>query len=221
MQPTCYMCNEIATSAEHVPPKCIFPEKKDTGGRDYRKNLITVPSCNEHNLRKSDNDEYLMHIILWDHQNNEAARQQVDTKVTRTHEKFPGRLDFLKTFQARNINGILLDTFKYDRERIETELEYIARGLYFHEFHKINTDTLFVLPSSLDTEALDERNYQRIGARAVTKAYMDKFPKKGDNPEIFYYQINTSEGYNRLLLWMVFYGGFEVSVNTVARKDGL
>ena len=37
----CYKCDKEATGQEHIPPKCIFPERKDLDG-DYRKNLITV-----------------------------------------------------------------------------------------------------------------------------------------------------------------------------------
>ena len=50
---TCYMCDSIATTREHVPPKCLFPEKKDIGDDIYRQNLITVPSCDKHNTSKS------------------------------------------------------------------------------------------------------------------------------------------------------------------------
>ena len=53
----CYYCGEPAMSEEHVPPKCLFPEQKDTG-KDYRKNLITVPSCDKHNAGKSCDDEF-------------------------------------------------------------------------------------------------------------------------------------------------------------------
>lgn len=50
---TCYMCDAEATTVEHVPPKCIFPESKDLSSTDklldFRKQLITVPSCDDHN----------------------------------------------------------------------------------------------------------------------------------------------------------------------------
>ena len=42
---TCYMCERAPSSTEHVPPKCLFPEKKDIGSDLFRKNLITVLSC--------------------------------------------------------------------------------------------------------------------------------------------------------------------------------
>ena len=68
---TCYMCEQANTTPEHVPPKCIFPEVKDLG-IDYRKSLITVPSCDAHNLRKSKDDEYLMFVLTCSITNNEA-----------------------------------------------------------------------------------------------------------------------------------------------------
>lgn len=35
---TCYYCGKPATSTEHVPPKALFPEQKDSPeGVDYRK----------------------------------------------------------------------------------------------------------------------------------------------------------------------------------------
>lgn len=220
--PTCYMCEKQTTSKEHIPPRCIFPEGKDAGGKDYRKNLISVLSCDEHNSEKSENDEYLMQIIVWHFENNEAARRQADSKVMRSIIKHRKKSDFVKTLQYRNINGILLPTFIFDAERVQTELDHIARGLYFWEFRKKNTDPLVVLTPVLfntETENSYARNYQRQDLRAVTRRYMQNFPKKGDNPEIFYYQIDKSEGAGRLLLRMVFYEGFEVSVGTINKKD--
>ena len=60
---TCYMCDASATGREHVPPRCLFPEAKDIPGKDFRKKLITVPSCDAHNFAKSKDDEYLMTIL--------------------------------------------------------------------------------------------------------------------------------------------------------------
>ena len=58
MKNTCYMCYAPATGREHFPPRCIFPED-----RKYRANLIKVPSCDEHNSKKSKCDEYLKFVL--------------------------------------------------------------------------------------------------------------------------------------------------------------
>lgn len=61
----CYMCEATATSVEHVPPRCLFPEQKDLpSGVNLRKQLITVPSCEAHNTSKSKDDEYLLYALL-------------------------------------------------------------------------------------------------------------------------------------------------------------
>ena len=65
------MCSEPATSREHVPPSCFFPEKNE-----FRKNLITVPSCDKHNLVKSGDDEYLFAVISSHLESNQIARDQ-------------------------------------------------------------------------------------------------------------------------------------------------
>jgi hypothetical protein len=44
----CYRCESIATSREHVPPRNLFPEARETECVDFRINLITVPSCDAH-----------------------------------------------------------------------------------------------------------------------------------------------------------------------------
>jgi hypothetical protein len=56
----CYRCASRATSREHVPPRNLFPEASESGGVDYRLNLVTVPSCDAHNSAKSNDDEFLM-----------------------------------------------------------------------------------------------------------------------------------------------------------------
>jgi hypothetical protein len=84
------MCESIATSVEHAPPKCIFPEAKDTlSGEDYRKNLITVPSCDAHNLARSKDDEYLLHVLAASITSNNVGLNQFLTKSRRAFDESP------------------------------------------------------------------------------------------------------------------------------------
>ena len=85
------MCNAARTSDEHVPPKGIFPKKRDLPpGVDLRKQLITVPSCDVHNSEKSLDDEYLMYALVFGIQNNSTASEQVKGKITRAMCANPG-----------------------------------------------------------------------------------------------------------------------------------
>ena len=52
------MCEREGNTIQHSPPRCIFPEQKDSPpGVDYRKNLITVPACEEPNTARSKDDD--------------------------------------------------------------------------------------------------------------------------------------------------------------------
>src|SRR5207244_12042286 len=82
-RPACYMCESPATSREHVPPKNLFPEAKDTGGKDYRLNLITVPSCDLHNSAKNLDDEFLMFSLAGIVGNNSIGYRHRFGKVER------------------------------------------------------------------------------------------------------------------------------------------
>jgi len=85
---TCYMCNQEATSVEHAPPICVFPAKKDLPSqKDYRKNLITVPSCATHNAATSNDDEYLLYVLSSSITSSDVGLNQFLTKVKRSAER--------------------------------------------------------------------------------------------------------------------------------------
>ncbi len=88
---TCYMCDAVATTKEHAPPKCFFPARKDLsqGDVDLRKELVTVPSCEAHNTSRSRDDEYAMVVVVQHYQTNKTARNQFATKVIRALRRSP------------------------------------------------------------------------------------------------------------------------------------
>jgi len=86
----CYMCDKVATGWEHVPPRCLFPEQKDLPeGVDLRKQLITVPACDEHNSAKSKDDEYLLNVLVINLPANEIAKNHFLTKIKRAVQRNP------------------------------------------------------------------------------------------------------------------------------------
>src|SRR5690554_7592949 len=96
----CYMCENDATSREHVPPLCLFPEMKDTKGINFRKELITVPSCDLHNSKKSDDDEFLMLSLAGLIKNNPVGNFHQLTKANRSLKR--KNKDFLEKQILRN-----------------------------------------------------------------------------------------------------------------------
>lgn len=215
MPKECYFCGKPAKSREHVPPLCLFPEKKDLDdGIDYRNNLITVPSCDAHNSEKSRNDEYLQLIVVHGYFNNEAGRKHFNSKIIRALTRRPAMLAALydnKTLVV--VDAVPTVAVDIDRARFNDALVHVCQGLcYLHTGKawpkeiEIHTPMLLVMkgPDAGRVNDLVARLSKAvIGCLRETKRY-------GDNEDVFWYQILVDEAKGRLLSRMVFYGGFEV-----------
>ncbi len=170
---TCYMCEERATTKEHAPPRCIFPNKKDVAdGTDYRKNLITVPSCPEHNSTKSKDDEYLLYLLSASFSSNDVGLNQFMTKVKRAMTRKPLLASTLGS-SAKPVRihdtetDILHEAFalSIDNDRVNSVIEHCARALYFYQKNNkfigsVKTLSAFLLiPDQVD---LNEKKCQHI-----------------------------------------------------------
>ncbi len=209
---TCYMCDKIATTPEHVPPKCIFPEVKDLG-IDYRKSLITVPSCDDHNMRKSKDDEYIMLAVTCNIINNEVAMSQINSKIKRAWERNPNLAELLlRVNRPVEVNGILTTAFKVDTQRFKRSLEWIARGLYYNQYKKNWSEKIGIESPAmlfLEGEHAPKTNmiFSQIGAGV--NHVLEDLPKIGDNPDVFWCQMLHDKP-KELLINMMFFGGFQV-----------
>jgi hypothetical protein len=136
---TCYMCDAIATSVEHAPPLCLFPEiEEDELRRDFRRNLITVPSCDTHNSAKSRDDEYIRLELVSSIGANKHGYQLARTKIARSIARRPSlMLSLLQkstpAFVLDNESQQRIETLRIELDplRVYTVLMNIARALYF------------------------------------------------------------------------------------------
>ena len=221
MSVTCYMCDAPSTSREHVPPKCIFPEKKDSPkGVDFRRNLIKVPSCDRHNLHKSKDDEYLMFVLSCAFRGNEDQNNHFTSKVMRAFSRKPyvyrSFMKDLSPLYLKSPEGDVLRTasFRVDLERFHNAIFQIACGLFFYQYGKkwqggyqVITNELLALdsPNAVETnEAI-----QRGGVR-ISKIF-ENYPRYGENDRIFAYSI-VSDDQDRNAIYMKFYEGIEITV---------
>ena len=84
----CYMCDQTAVGDEHVPPRCLFPKAKDLpNGINLRKDLITVPSCADHNSEKSREDQYFLNVITSCEIINDVGREHYRRQIRRQNER--------------------------------------------------------------------------------------------------------------------------------------
>lgn len=215
------MCQNIAISKEHVPPKCLFPEPKDIGGLNLKKNLITVPSCEIHNMGKSHNDEFLMFSLAGIINNNKVGQQHFYTKVNRALRR--KEKDFLNKQILRNLKYTTIKTLddKFtiaaighpNYERLEDCFKNISYGLFFNQFKtqfvgEIQMILGFIEYVDNTTQTLKKFIKRRF---EVEKVLLDEI--NGDNPKVFYYQFCKPDENGLIALKMVFYEQNEVFVS--------
>lgn len=214
----CYMCDAPAVSKEHVPPKCIFPERKDIAGQNFREGLITVPSCDAHNSKKSSDDEFLMVSLAGIIGNNSIGYQHKMTKVNRAISKASNRLldkAFInrKHFIVRLANNKFIEVIRgtADYRRLEKCFEQIAFGLFFHQFKKRFAGQLKVQMNYLDFEKKDDATLAQFLKRRVELELNDK-ERFGKNPAVFFYQFTNPDQFGLFAVRLCFYEGVEVLV---------
>ena len=214
---TCYACQKEATSVEHVPPKCIFPELKDFPHKELRKNLITVPSCDEHNSAKSKDDEFLMISLAGMLGNNSIGYAHSITKVDRALRRSSYKL--LERVFISNRKKLVLDLgdnkFIHaiagtpDLERLNNCVDHIVRGLYRHHFRKNFSGHSKTLLSFLVVEEESRSNLQQF---LLARARKDTagLPRFGENQQVFFYQTVEPDEFGIMLMNLCFFENIEI-----------
>ena len=216
------MCDKKAISIEHAPPKCLFPPRDS--GKDCRKNLITVPSCNLHNSEKSKDDEYLRFIIAISITSKGVGVNSFIKKFLNSENMSSNIANFLKgknlpILCRDQITGQLSKSYActINRDRFDNSIKCITRAIYFdyHDKQKKLTVPLSVFTDSFMTfdgknPAIENTNIQTLGKKLDT--FFEKFTisKNDINSDIFEYHLAEYE--DKVLVKMIFYKGFKVYV---------
>ena len=203
---TCYACDAAATGKEHVPPKCFFP--KDPM---YRKDLIKVPSCDEHNSKKSRPDEYLKFVLTACGGVNELAQSIFSGSVMRSFDRGPHLLDkFMPDLQAVERSGGETARFGLDWPQFQFWIRSVVRGLYFHETEKkltcrITGGSWPAMRTGDNSEAPFAELIHRVECEHQ-EGYC------GANPKVFQYAFGVSKTGNTCFCKLRFYEGQPIIV---------
>ncbi len=215
----CYYCGKIATSKEHIPPKCLFPDH--IPGKDYRKNLITVKSCFEHNLEKSSDDEYLLFILTFNTKANEIPVKHLSKKISRAinnpRKSFRSFLRKPKRILYRDSkSGLIVPTYTYeiDVERYEKILKQIAIGLYYYKYKNIFNGEIQVIVNGALSGVSEKINQRQMEISSTFDSVFSVIKYKGENKEIFKYKIIKNN--NIIFLKYVFYEKMEIVIKMIA-----
>lgn len=219
----CYLCNQVATTTEHIPPKCFFPESKYLSKSlpDYRNNLITVRACSKHNNSRSKDDEYTAIAIAMSSQ-SDIAFSLFKAKWTRTLLRREGVLAKKMFSTARNVrfidnrNNLLIPyetlALSYNKKRVEGVIESIACALYYIEFgytEKWTKSCMIKTLNFLEKDLRKPNDFYEVNRANQNFTYGEKqqepgVQKKGANPDVFFYQFISLENGNSIIR-MVFY----------------
>ncbi|MGD6803838.1 hypothetical protein [Rossellomorea aquimaris] len=227
LEKKCYWCENEAVSMEHVPPRCLFPEDKDVKhifNKTYREHLITVPSCDEHNLKKSNLDEYLMVTLAGKVGNNSLAYVQTITKIERSRKRNSKLLDI------ENSEIIKIDEKEFpvlwvnvDTQKLDYSFKSIARGLYYHENNNSFKGELTTVSKLFNHP--DDPNGTEFNIRASKMIEDERIhwntEVKGVNKEVFTYQFSPIDDFKTQTLALNFFEGIDVYIifNELNEKD--
>jgi hypothetical protein len=206
MPKLCYWCGAPATSREHVPSAALFPLGKNT-------NLITVPSCANHNEAMTLLDEKFR-FFLQARETNADALNAFKDKTFRGLSK-PEAKGLVTGLAAGShrvvVNGAQTIALQVNPTEQNLYFEKIIRGLYFHVFKRpaagrvVSASKDFIVPGFDYAELyaiigpyLNDPNVTREG--------------KTSNPDIFRFKYARVEdgGKEAVAMALLFYGGVEV-----------
>jgi len=200
---TCYWCGAPAISAEHAPPRNLFPS-----GEDLR--LVTVPSCKAHNEDFHLLDERFR-VYLQGTSNSEIAATLFGDKTLRGLTLKPGLINSISAasvpaiFEGEKTRAISISSADHD-----AYIEKITRALYFHHFRERYQGTIRGACSHFHSDKLDFRQlillYHSVSPSLTVG--------QNAHPDIFRYEIGRAiePGGTGMFLRATFYGDITVFV---------
>jgi hypothetical protein len=181
----------------------------------HRNDLLTVPSCPEHNQAKSNDDEYLLCILSGLKGTNPAGTKHGLNWFSRSEAKRPGRalshwssVSPLTHFASSDPDlGIMLANV--DSDRIASSLELIAKGLYFLVYDDVvsgEVQVMFEWPHNGNTRGLSRETRLIKQAEYILNKSGCLF--SGPNPKVFWFRAHRHflNGQECVIFELVFYG---------------
>ena len=218
----CYYCESPPTSQEHAPPRCLFPTLAESGGVDLRKNLITVPSCEEHNSLKAGDDEHLMYVLSMNVTSGSEGQRLFESKVIRAIQR---RAALAHRVLKETAPVVLRDertgeefqtiAVRADWPRLEETFKRIASALFAHHFGSVYRGPIRVIMEfqrSIKGASAANSNAVMLEISAMADRLFKASPLRGENQPIFAYQVVGDASSDRVAMRSHFYGGSKVFV---------
>jgi hypothetical protein len=172
---------------------------------------FTVPSCDLHNSKKSEDDEFFRATLcLASAEYSEAAKHQFFAKLLGGVRRSPAKYSaYAPRTEAPTPPG--KSAFTTDPERFERCVDHLARALCFHTYGvKWQLPLMVTSPNifNLSHDGVISADQPSLEAIHVTRAVLAAEPSRGENGDVFLYRVITQDGI--LAFGAIFYGFFEV-----------
>lgn len=199
---TCYACERPASTVEHCPPKSFFP----TG---QRQNLMTVPSCEEHNNDNSKEVEYARNAITTLRGVNTTGLELFERKTKKSLVRSPGLLfQTFGTIEPVMYGDHVTGAYHLDIDRLKVVFGACVRAVHYRYTGRKHADWAIVMPCCVFDSSVSEQFVQDWN-RLCEALKSLQFERKGTaNPSVFQYGVARLEG--KYVYLHVFYESFLV-----------
>jgi hypothetical protein len=113
----CYYCGRLANSKEHIPPKSIF--------KSVECDKFTVPSCDEHNIEKCNQDDSVIKGMLISLANH---KKRINPVVKEVIQKTEAHFNQVK-------NNVKVKLLLNDLPEINTEFAYVGKEIKISDWY--------------------------------------------------------------------------------------
>lgn len=198
------MCGDLATTTEHAPPLCLFPEA-GAGEKSLRRNLMTVRACDRHNANKSGDDELMrLTLTMMAGPKSPIAERHFFGKVLSGVERSRSRhYAYLNPINPQRALAQL------DRGRFEASVDHMIRAIHFHTYRsKWLHPMAIAIPGLVSTDGANGLTAETSDAQAAAANHNLLFdePLRGANPEVFSFKVRRTDR------WFAFEGLFYSTV---------
>lgn len=226
---TCYRCEELKFSVDHVPPKGLFP-------KDYRENFKTVPSCSKHNENQSYDDLALIYLLsILPFPKNQPYKIISTQILNRSSLNFDRKLNTIVKMMS-NITPVLAHDTKTNKyfhtakfslikvqNNLDRALKKIAYGIYFLKYQKplcIKEENLFAhIDISIKQSSEDEKIINSLYEKTNDIFEMHNVPFESSRYEVFQYRVLESKELDFIGFEFIFYEVIKATVTNIRKSD--
>jgi hypothetical protein len=199
---TCYACEKPASTVEHCPPRSFFPAGQ-------RRNLMTVPSCTEHNNDSSKDVEYARNAIttLWGV--NTTGLELFERKTKKSLDRSPKLLfQTFRTMEPVLYGEHVTGVYRLDLDRLDSVFRACVRAIHYRDTQLKHPDWAIVMPGCVFDSNVTEQFAQNWKRLCDTLKAIRFEPKRTANSSVLRYGVARLQG--KYVYLHVFYDGFPV-----------